>query len=194
MKKIIPVFFMLVTVFGAFSDEPSILDYFPAKIGTTWTYANGSGKTVEVRILKNSMPDPNDRTATLYLMESQMLGLGSTITLFLVKDNKAYIVATRNIFGQYQENLPPYPIELAQAGQEWSYNDRGDDLRYKTTKTSCSFDGQTYNDCILVEKKVVSGNNVLMTTKSYYAKGVGLVYVTVQGPDGKESIYMKLIP
>jgi hypothetical protein len=191
MKKLIPVFIMFFAVFGVFAEDASVLDYFPCNIGATWTYANNSGKITDINILENSVPDSRVKSASLYLMVNQMPGLGSTSTMYTMRDNKVLILVTKNVLGQYRENQPPYPI-LAPAGQEWRYNDRGDDLRYKTTKTSINFDGKTYNDCILVEENIVSGNNILRTKKSYYAKNVGLVYVTLQSEGEKESVFMKL--
>ena len=110
-----------------------------------------------------------------------------------VKNNKVVILTSKDALGRYRENSPPYPIELAPADQEWRYNDRGDDLRYKTSKASCSFDGKTYSDCILVEERIVDGSKILRTKKSYYAKGIGLVYVTLESPTEKERVFMKLV-
>jgi hypothetical protein len=174
MKKLFSVLSILVIVFPLFPQNTNsqITDYFPISIGNTWTYANASGKTVEVIIVRNSMPDnvSNDGTS-IYLFEQQFVGIGSGSTLYSVKQNKVLIMVEKNVLGQYQQKSPPVPI-LAPAGQEWRYNDRGDDLRYKTYNSSCAFEGKTFNDCILVEEQIVNGRNVLRTKRSYYAKGV----------------------
>jgi hypothetical protein len=176
-----------------FSQTGNITDYFPVTGGNIWTYANAAGKTSDVIIMRNSTPDniSNDGTS-LYLFEHQFAGTGTGSTLYSIKQNKIVIMAEKNIRGQYQEKNPPFPI-LALAGQEWRYNDRGDDLRYKSSKSSCVFDGKTFNDCILAEEQIVYGQNVLRTKKSYYAKGIGLVYVTLQEAGKEESCYQKLI-
>ncbi|MDR1219681.1 MAG: transporter [Treponema sp.] len=194
MNKLFFTLSILVIVSPLFSQNTNsqITDYFPLGVGNTWAYANDSGKTTEVITMRNSMPDnvSNDGTS-LYLFERQFVGIGSGSTLYSIKQNKVVIMVEKNIFGQYQQKSSPFPI-LASAGQEWRYNDRGDDLRYKTSKSSCVFDGKTFNDCILVEEQIVGGGNVLRTKRSYYAKGVGLVYVTLQGQGESESVYQKL--
>jgi hypothetical protein len=189
MKRIILTILFAVLTLPVFGQ--TITDYFPVAIGNTWTYANASGKTTDVVTLKNSMPDTKDDTR-LYLFEQQMVGLGTVSFLKSVKDNKIVILTTKDALGRYRENSPPYPVELAPANQEWRYNDRGDDLRYKTSKAYCSFDGRTYSDCILAEERIVDGGTTLRTKKSYYAKGIGLVYVTLESPGEKESVFMRL--
>jgi hypothetical protein len=194
MKKIIIVVTFLIISSPAFAQDVNaqITDYFPLDIGNTWTYASASGKMAEIIIIRNSMDDnvSNDGTS-IYLFEQQFVGIGSGTTLYSIKQNKVVIMVERNIFGQYQEKKPPFPV-LALAGQEWQYNDRGDDLRYRTSKSSCVFDGKTFNDCILVEEQIIEGRNILQVKKSYYAQGVGLVYVTLQGQGEDESVFRKL--
>jgi hypothetical protein len=192
MRKFCLVAMLVVLVFPVFGQTADITDYFPVAVGASWTYANSSGKTTEVVLVRNSMPDKKDGTM-LYLFEYQFIGLGSTSTMYGIKGNKVVILVTKNIRGSYNENQPPYPVELAPAGQEWRYDDRGDDLRLKTSKSSCNFDNKTYSDCILVEERIVDGNKTLRTKKSYYAKGLGLVYVTLQAAGEKESAFMKLV-
>ncbi|MDR0605561.1 MAG: hypothetical protein LBG80_14780 [Bacteroidales bacterium] len=194
MKKLFLTAFVFSIVLSAFCQNINIriTDYFPVDTGNTWTYSNASGKTRDVIIMRNSMPDTisNDGTS-LYLFEHQFVGIGTGSTLYSIKEGKVVVLVEKNILGQYQEKKPPLPI-LASIGQEWRYNDRGDDLRYKASKSSCAFDGKTFDDCILVEERIVSGNTTLRTKKSYYAKNVGLVYVTLQSPGEKESVYQKL--
>jgi hypothetical protein len=194
MKKLFIAGTLVFLAFSAFAQDTNfqITDYFPLAIGNTWTYASASGKTAEITTIRNSMADnvSNDGTS-IYLFELQFVGIGSGTTLYSIKQNKVVILVERNIFGQRQERTPPFPV-LAPAGQEWRYNDRGDDLRYRTSKSSCVFDGKTFNDCILVEEQIVDGRNVLRTKKSYYARGIGLVYVTLQSPGESESVYRKL--
>jgi len=190
MRKIILVLLFL-TVGTLFAQE-NINDYFPVVVGSKWLYANGSGKLSDIITVTNSTIDQKDGTG-LYLIEHQIEGVGTTSTMYSTKGNKIVILVFKNALGRYTEYRQPYPVELAPAGQEWNYNDRGDNLRLKTTKASCSFDGKTYSDCILVEERIVSGNNVLRTKKSYYAKGIGLVYVTLQNAGERESVFMKLL-
>ncbi|MDR0507765.1 MAG: hypothetical protein LBH32_13260 [Dysgonamonadaceae bacterium] len=196
MKKLFVVIFAVVIFNPLFSQASNnqITDYFPISIGNSWIYANASGKTTDVVMLKNSMPDPVTKDGTtLYLFEHQHLGIGTTSILYSIKENKVLIMITKNILGQNYERKAPYPVELAPAGQEWRYDDRGDDYRLKTSRAVCSFDDKTYNDCILVEERIVDDNRTLRTKKSYYAKGIGLVYVTLQEQGEKETVYQKLM-
>jgi hypothetical protein len=195
MKKVFYVLSILVIASPIFSQNTNnqITDYFPLGVGNTWTYANSSGMTTEVIIMRNSNPDnvSNDGSS-LYLFDQQFIGIGTGSTLYSIKQNKVVIMVEKNIFGQYQQKSPVFPI-LAPADQEWRYNDQGDDLQYKTSKSLCSFDEKTFFDCIMVEEQSVAGGNVLRTQKSYYAKNVGLVYVTLQEPGDEETCYRKLI-
>jgi len=170
----------------------NITDYFPLSIGNSWTYTNSTGRLNEIHTVRNSLPDQNDKRNMLYLVEHNTAGVGTTATMYRIRDNWVDIVTTRNVLNQYRENIPPFPI-LTLADQEWRYNDRGDDLRLKTSKASCNVDTTVYNDCILVEERIVNGNRTLRTKKSYYARGIGLVLVTLQSGNEAESIYMKLL-
>jgi hypothetical protein len=192
MKKALVIFLAFVTAFSVFGQTATgnIADYYPLSTGNIWAYVNALGKTTEIITIKQSAPDEKDGTV-LYAFEHQMAG-GATGSLKSIKNNNVVILATINVLGRTQLNEQPYPVELAPAGQEWRYNDRGDDLRYKTSRASCSFDDKTYSDCIMVEERIVDGNRTLRTKKSYYAKDIGLVYVTLQGQGERETVYMKL--
>jgi len=192
MRKLFFILVLLFLTVGALFAQENVNDYFPVVVGSKWLYANGSGKLSDIITVTNTTIDQKDGTG-LYLIEHQIEGIGTTSTMYSTKGNKIVILVFKNALGRYTEYRQPYPVELAPAGQEWSYNDRGDNLRLKTTKASCSFDGKTYSDCILVEERIVSGNNVLRTKKSYYAKGIGLVYVTLQSAGERESVFMKLL-
>jgi len=184
-------FFVLFTFASilVFSQNVNILDYFPSKIGNSWTYANSSGRTVDIRTIRNV----SERNGIMvYLMENESPGIGTTSTLFGNMNNRIVILVTRNILGQARENQPPMPI-LATIGQEWRYNARGDDIRFSTSRASCTVDEKIYNDCILVEEKIFHGNELIMIRKNYYARGIGLVLLTLQMSGEAESIYNKLI-
>jgi hypothetical protein len=195
MKRLYLAVLVLVFVFPLFSHDPNpqIADYFPHGIGNIWTYANTFDKITDVIIMKGSTPDniANDGTY-LYMFEWQMVGIGTSSTLYSIKQNRVVIMVEGNTLGQYQEKKPPHPI-LSPTGQEWRYKDRGDDLRYKTSNSSCAFDGKIFDNCILVEEQIFADQVFQYTKKSYYAKGVGLVYVTIQEPGKEERCFQKLI-
>lgn len=64
--------------------------------------------------------------------------------------------------------------------------------KYNVKKSSISFDDKNYDDCLLVTEESYCDGVREMTTKRYYAKNVGLVYVTLINSDGKETVYQKL--
>jgi hypothetical protein len=132
---------------------------FPSFYGNRWTYTNATGKITDFVVLANSMLDPkaNDGTS-VFLFEQQIIGMGTISSMKSIKGNKVVVLITKDILGRYHENTAPYPVELAPAGQEWRYNNQGDNLRYKASKSSCSFDDKLYTDCILIEERIVDGN------------------------------------
>jgi hypothetical protein len=183
---------VLVIALNVVNAQENVNDYFPSNVGNTWYYGNNAGDLTDAIMVRNSSVDRNDGTR-LYLFEHQMRGIGSTSYLYSIKNNRVVILVFKDGSGRYNEYQMPYPQALAPAGQQWSYNDRGDDLRLSTRSASCSFDGNTYDDCILVEERIVSGTTVLRAKKSYYARGIGLVYVTLQSAGEAESVFMKLL-
>jgi hypothetical protein len=65
--------------------------------------------------------------------------------------------------------------------RNWQEEDGGDIFQCQSRKTNVSFDGKTYDDCIVVEKAIIlADGRPLMTKRQYFARGVGLVYVTLQ--------------
>jgi hypothetical protein len=181
------LYFIPLLSIAVFADEVNILDYFPCDSYYTWVYSNSSGRIVERRRVSNTGPES-------YIFENQMTGFGTIYTIYVVLENRVVIRAIQNqVTRSHRVYEIPYPVELAPAGQEWSFNDRGDDLRLRTSNASCTVDSTVYNDCILVEERILDGNTVLRTKKSYYARGVGLVLVTLQERGGNESIYIKIV-
>jgi len=186
MKKVLFILLIFVSI-SIFADEENILDYFPCDRYYTWTYANSRGIIVERRGVTNNGPKD-------IIIENQMVGSGSIFTIYNFIDNNVVIRGIQNnIIRTSRIYESPYPIELSLPGNEWQYTDRGDDLRLRTSRSSCNVDDTIYNDCILVEEKIVNGNTTIRTKKSYYARGIGLVLITLQRGNEVESIYIKLI-
>jgi len=192
MKKAIFGIIILSTALNTLNAQEDVKDYFPTIVGSKWYYGNSEGELTNVIIVQNGAVDQSDGTM-LYLFQHQIRGIGATSSMYSKKNNTVVLLASKDISGRYTEYKKPYPQVLAPSGKQWSYNDRGDDLRLSTVKASCSFDGNTYDDCILVEERVVSGAIVLRIKRSYYARGIGLVYVTLQGEGEPESVFMKLL-
>lgn len=199
MKRSILFLVLFVSaIFLCFSEEnsPNIKEYFPVKLSTSWTYAGSDGKRNLTISVKSYMPNDKENNSKLYLFEEQWLDFefGTTKTLYNVRETEIVKVVSKNINGQYTEYESPFPLVLANPNTIWTYNDRGEYLQYFTSKASCKFDDKVFSDCILVEEKLkdLDNDRILRIKKSYYAKYVGLVYVTLTGKDGKESVFMKL--
>ena len=134
--------------------------------------------------------DPKTRARISSFMN--VMQVGQTQTLYRVMDNRIEVLVELNIIGTRLNRHPPMPI-LAPPGQEWSYNDRGDNLRFRASTTSITVGDRFFEDCIVVEERIVAENTTLRTKRSYFARGTGLVLVTLQGRDGNTTIFMQLV-
>lgn len=192
MKKVVSVFILIVLIyanlFAQTQNQVVISDYFPTKVLTLWTYASAAGKEFWTIFVKNHT---QDNGIDVCLFEEQWKGLGSTQDLYIMTGNQVLLVSSKPIWGDWRDYPEPYPIILAEPNKAWQENDRGDDLNYQTIAASCKFDGRVFNDCICVIQTLILENSVKRTKKSYYARGIGLVYVTITDKDG-ESAYMRL--
>jgi hypothetical protein len=165
MKKIVFVLLIFVSI-SIFADEENIIDYFPCDRYYTWTYANSRNIIVERRGIANNGPQD-------IIIENQMVGSGSIFTIYNFIDNNVVIRGIQNnIIRTSRKYELPYPIELSVPGNEWQYTDRGDDLRLRTSRSSCNVDGTVYDDCILVEEKIVDGNTTIRTKKVIMQEGL----------------------
>jgi hypothetical protein len=168
-----------------------ISDYFPTAIGTKWTYTNSNGKLVDVVFVKNASVTNGAR---VYLFEQQSLGIGSTQILYGSFPNGIAEIANINIVGKYSENSEPFPIMLAPAGKKWTYTKLGEKYSCSSSKASVEFDGKNYPDCILVTAVSENPYTGTLTRKSYFARGIGLVYVTLQSvKEPEEGVFQKLV-
>jgi len=206
MKKYFIPFVLIVSVVFLHSEsetDVSITDYFPIEPLTCWSYAGISGeKEFLIVFIKDSSPSDKYKNETLLTFEEQWIAtnmpcrvvMGATGVLYGLRENKVLGLVRKNLAGQYTEYEHPFPLILAKPNTIWTYNDRGEYLQYFTSKASCKFDDKVFSDCILVEEKLkdLDNDRILRIKKSYYAKYVGLVYVTLTGKDGKESVFMKL--
>ncbi len=193
MKKLaaflILVGFICSGIFAQATSLFSVSDYFPTKILGSWTYANSAGKEYWTVFVKNRT---HDSGMDIAVFETQWKGMGSTVDIYGIRDDRVMLLSDKGIWSDYYDYPPPYPTILAAPNKAWQDNKRGDIIDCQTIASSCTFDGKVFNDCICVIEKLILNNAVEMTTKSYYAKGIGLVYKTLTGKDGKESVYMKL--
>ena len=180
--------FVSGTVFGQLSEE-NILSYFPVKTGNSWTYTNGTEKVNTTVLVQNS----TNIDIPVYLFVEQVVGLYQTSTMYGIENNKIVIVVFKDGMGRYHENKRPFPIEVASSNQNWRQNEVGEYYLFNTIKSSIKYDDKYFNDCILVEKKIFTNNKLYMIEKRYYAKDIGLVYVTLHDDNQSTSIFQKLI-
>ncbi|MGI5075958.1 hypothetical protein E4N71_11140 [Treponema vincentii] len=195
MKKVQVLFLLLmtmVTLTSLYAEQINVSEYFPTAIASSWTYADANGKESMTVSVKNSALDKNDGTS-LYLFEEKIKGIGTTATLYSIKKNTVLILVSKNILGKYIEYQEPYPVTLASPDSEGQYIESGDNYFYKTSRASCKFDNKEFTDCILIEERLTIDKNIIRIKKSYYAKNIGLVYVTLIDNAGKETVYNKLV-
>lgn len=195
MKKFITMIFLVITLMtlinGCASTNFSaqdILDYFPAKIGNTWTYTNEFGLNETCFI-----QDISKRDIPLYLMVSHTTRLGQTSTLYGLENNKIVKVAFKNIIGDYQANRRPYPIILSSPEQKWAQNEELEYYLFTSSKSGIKYDDKNFDDCILIKQEVYIDNILSFTKKSYFARSIGLVYVSIKDEENyNEYCLMKL--
>ena len=194
MKKKMFVFLAVLSI-SASSFCQNVSDYFPVSTGYSWTYTNGAGKSNDIITVTGNAPDNVSKDGTmLYLFESQYQSVTKTLTMYSIKGNKVVVLAIKDNLGRYNEKKAPFPVELAPIGQEWRQDESDNEYYlFKTTKSSIRYDDKYFDDCILVEQRVYINRNLYITNKSYFAKGVGLVYKTLQSPGKEETVYQKLI-
>jgi hypothetical protein len=156
---------------------PDITVYFPAKPNYGWEYLGNNGKITDVVICKEA----TDAGALFYTYITY-LGM-RTGDMYIFESNTVQQIVSINAFGRQQFYRPALTI-LTTPGKQWKEGDGGDMILCHSKKTSVSFDGRTYEDCIMIEKEIYVGENeFLMTRRQYFARDIGLVYVTLQGVD-----------
>ena len=174
-------------------DNINIQDYFPHQKSSSWVYANGKGNETLKIVVKDSTIDKRDGSI-LSLFIEEIKNFGTTTSFYNVRKDIVLLVVSKNVLGQYTEYEPPFPLVLGKPSLKYQSNDRGDILIYDCSKSSCKFDSKTFPDCILVKETLMADLKFRRIKKSYYAKGVGLVYVTISDADGSnEYVFMKLI-
>ena len=181
MKKIVALLLLVSVTVTVFAQ--SFKDYFPASKSDYWVYVDNTGAVAEAVMVVDMYDDmPVVQTAS---------SLGNTLTLYEPMDDKIVKIAFTNAFGRTIEYKKPYPLVIGEPGLIYAFND-GDDCLATTENASIAFDDMRYDDCILVTEMLTVGGKVMRTMKRYYAKGIGLVYATITGFDGRETVYQKL--
>ncbi|MDR0604500.1 MAG: hypothetical protein LBG80_09390, partial [Bacteroidales bacterium] len=185
MKKKVSVIFLLVSVLpSAFCQTAS--DYFPAKEGYRWEYLGNNGKVTDVYSC-TAIERLSDKESLVGIFINSF-GVTTKMIYRVIQDTGVFEIGT--VDNLHYDN--PF-VSLALQELKWSEEDRGDKFLCQSKKTSVSFDGKTYNDCIVVEKAIyINNNQPLMIKRQYFARGIGLVYVTLQDEDGIEKPHLRL--
>jgi hypothetical protein len=156
---------------------PDISAYLPAKVGYMWEYIGNNGEITDIVQCEQTVDE-----GALFYTYNTLLGT-RTGDLYIFESNTVQEIVSINAFGRQQSYRPALTI-LTDPGKQWQEEDRGDIFQCQTRKTSVSFDGKTYDECIMVEKAIfIDNNRPLMTKRQYFARNIGLVYVTLQGAD-----------
>jgi hypothetical protein len=187
MKKILLAGLLLTILFPLFSQTAS--DYFPAKEGYRWEYIGSNGKVTDIYTCLAIETSNN-----FYLVGFSINSLGITTKPMyrVVEDAAVFEIGKIDMNGNRTLFLDEPFVILSLKDVKWREEDRGDVFLCQSKKTGVSFDGKSYNDCIMVEKAIYIDERPLMVKRQYFARGIGLVYVTLQGQDGVEKPHLRL--
>jgi hypothetical protein len=165
-------------MFSQTGNVADITAYFPAKPNYGWEYLGSNGEITDVVICKEATD-----TGALFYTYLTFLGMQKTGNLYIFESNMVQEIVSIDIIGRQNFYRPALTI-LTIPGKQWKEGDGGDIILCHSKKTSVSFDGKAYEDCIMIEKEIYVGKNeFLMTRRQYFARDIGLVYVTLQGID-----------
>jgi hypothetical protein len=188
-KKMSIIAFLIFFSLSAFCQTAS--DYFPAQEGYRWDYIGSNGQVTDryMCVLVQKISD-NDSGVGFF---QESLGITTRVIYDVVEDTGVSEVGRIDAFDntiQHKKRL----IILSLDVMNWQEEDRGDIFQCQSRRTNVSFDGKTYDDCIVVEKAIVlADGRPLMTKRQYFARGIGLVYVTLQDAgDSAEKPFMQL--
>ena len=186
------VFSVLVDITAKENEVIDVKNYFPTQIGNSWSYAGSTGESLVTVMCMNTGLDNNDG-GELYLFSEIYGQMGAVSVLYGLKNNQVLALSGKNVTGQYYQHQKPFPVVLAPPNCKGKYVDRGDVCHYVTSIATCKYDDKIFKDCLLIEEKIMLNDTPIRTKRSYYAKGIGLVYVTLVNDKGVEEVFMKLI-
>jgi hypothetical protein len=183
------IFLVLFVIFTFPVSSQNAFDYFPAKEGYRWEYLGANGQVTDVYTCL-AIERVNEKESLLGVSQSS-LGITTRVIYRVIPDTGIFEIGEVRNGKQNMHYDEPF-VTLALNELQWKEEDRGDEFLCQSKKTSVRFDGKTYNDCIMVEKAIYAGNRLLMIKRQYFARGIGLVYVTLQGEDGIEKPHLRL--
>jgi tetratricopeptide (TPR) repeat protein len=151
--------------------------YFPVRLGRTLLYRRGDGTTTE-RLHTDSITRDGDLTRVYNTVQENYREYAETKAYLVEIERDAVYLPTT---GEEREPLLKFP---AQPGDSWSWQSRGRQFK-RTVKSlgesvTVGREGATrvFQDCLVVEFASTldrDGVPVVLTSRSTYAPGVGLV-------------------
>jgi len=186
------VFSVFVNITAEEQGIMNIKDYFPTQDDVYWSYSYNHNKDYLVAHMYISTKLDNDygeiyRFGEVYGAVDRVL-----VKDYSLKNNKIVVLGEMDITGRYYYYQEPFPVVLAPPDSKGEYIKKGDICHYVTSIATCKYDDKIFKDCILVEEKIMLNDKPIRTKRSYYAKGVGLVCVTLVNDEGVEKVFMKL--
>ena len=182
----------------------NIKDYFPTQNNAYWSYSYNYGKDRVTSMCMNTMLSDDYFAETYFFVEIYGVSeLKPVLTkIYGLGNNKIIALSEKDVTGRYYDRTSmtteyeyyqaPFPVVLAPPDSKGGYIKKGDICHYVTSIATCKYDDKIFKDCILVEEKIMLNDKPIRTKRSYYAKGVGLVYVTMVNDEGVEKVFMKL--
>ena len=175
VKKILVILLLMSCLAVAvFAQNERISDYFPAKEGMKWIYRNSDDQESTSIGVLSSNGDGNGEFTFRFSASSN--GAITDFTEYSILDNKLYITSITTAL-QYIYSYPygnrkhKDHIVLDVPGKNWRNDaDNGEHSLFTSSKSSVSYDGKTYADCICVEE-----TRGTQRTRNYFAKNIGLV-------------------
>jgi hypothetical protein len=187
MKKLSLSLLIFAAIYPLFSQTAS--DYFPSKEGYRWEYLGANGEVTDVYTCA-IVQKIEDKASGVGIIE-EYLGMKISVIYEVIEDAGIKEVTRTDVFGNpIQHKNRPVILFLREA--KWEEKERGDVFQCQSKKTSVAFDGKTYEDCIMTEKSIFINGRPFMVKRQYFARGIGLVYVTLQGQDGVEKPHLRL--
>jgi hypothetical protein len=193
MKKFLSIVLFLFWGTSLFCQTAS--DYFPAREGYRWEYVGRNGQVTDTyQCLLVTKENDNQILVGVYQESTfNMPGKGTKVMYRVVEDT-GVAETTRPDGNGGLVVRDKFIITLFIHERNWQEDDRGDVFQCHSKKTSVNFDGKTYRDCIVVEKAItLADGRPLMVKRQYFARGIGLVYVTLQDAgDSTEKPFLRL--
>jgi hypothetical protein len=185
----IVILFLALTAFGAKPKGPkATADYFPLRVGDSWTYRNTEEGGYTWKVLSE---EPQEGGPVRYLVEfrsgvviQNVFSKAGGWVLFHAESYPEY----EGLKATYEPPKQYLPNPLV-AGQKWEWAGKDPtQVEHRESSRAVGFENVTVPAGKFRAMKVVSevsGGSAPMTKTSWYAEGVGLVKTTTEGGQSK---------